>query len=240
MPNAGLNNNMVEVGVIDNCDPADVKDSMYPITCNIDGYRSEVDMIISDKLGLFKGDHSMRFEDSTTKLVNDVEEVDDDIPNLKSLAPSYSDAMPEVTYKLPDTSLCSKNESDNEYAERMMLSSNQVTVGNAHPNTCTDSDCQSKALADPSKPSFRVTCHRVGDFHSFDSMSAAASFGSAVQTYFGWNVDMTGYDIEVVLTIDGNNVSVGLALTPVSLHHRNLVAFGVTTLRPTICHNMLR
>ena len=93
---------------------------------------------------------------------------------------------------------------------------------------------------DPSKPAFRVTCKRAGENHCFDSMSAAASFGSAVQTYFGWHVDMTNFDIEVVLSIDNNEVSVGLALTPESLHKRNLVAFGVTTLRPTICHNMLR
>lgn len=107
----------------------------------------------------------------------------------------------------------------------------------------TDSRSNSKREKkprDPTKPAFRVTCKRAGENHSFDSMSAAASFGSAMQTYFGWQVDMTDYDIEVVLTIDNNEVSVGLALTPESLHKRNLVAFGVTTLRPTICHNMLR
>ncbi|XP_076468706.1 uncharacterized protein LOC143299408 [Babylonia areolata] len=93
---------------------------------------------------------------------------------------------------------------------------------------------------DPTKPVFRVTCKRTGEHHSFDSMSAAASFGSAIQTYFGWGVDMTNYNIEVMLTIDNFEVSVGLTLTPESLHKRNLVAFGVTTLRPTICHNMLR
>ena len=97
-----------------------------------------------------------------------------------------------------------------------------------------------KKPRDPTKPVFRVTCKRTGENHSFDSMSAAASLGSAVQTYFGWSVDMTNFNIEVVLSIDNNEVSVGLALTPDSLHKRNLVAFGVTTLRPTICHNMLR
>ena len=105
----------------------------------------------------------------------------------------------------------------------------------------TDSRSNSKREKkprDPTKPAFRVTCKRAGENHSFDSMSAAASFGSAMQTYFGWQVDMTDYDIEVVLTIDNNEVSVGLALTPESLHKRNLVAFGVTTLRPTICHNI--
>ncbi|PVD24519.1 hypothetical protein C0Q70_15002 [Pomacea canaliculata] len=97
-----------------------------------------------------------------------------------------------------------------------------------------------KSKHDATKPTFRVTCNRAGENHSFDSMSAAASFGSAVQTYFGWNVDMKNFDIEVILNIDNEEVSVGIGLTRESLHYRNLVAFGPTTLRPTICHNMLR
>ncbi|KAL8560970.1 hypothetical protein ACOMHN_061184 [Nucella lapillus] len=93
---------------------------------------------------------------------------------------------------------------------------------------------------DPTKPVFRVTCKRTGENHSFDSMSAAASLGSAIQAYFGWSVHMTRFNIEVMLSIDNHEVTMGMTLTPESLHKRNLVAFGVTTLRPTICHNMLR
>ncbi|XP_076447978.1 tRNA (guanine(6)-N(2))-methyltransferase THUMP3-like [Babylonia areolata] len=87
---------------------------------------------------------------------------------------------------------------------------------------------------------FRVTCHRSGNNHCFDSMSAAASFGRAVQAAFGWQVDLKRFDVEVVLLIDGDEVSLSIALTPDSLHRRDLVAFGVTTLRPTIAYNMLR
>ncbi|RUS86078.1 hypothetical protein EGW08_006171 [Elysia chlorotica] len=97
----------------------------------------------------------------------------------------------------------------------------------------------SGAEPDPTKPKFRVTCNRVGE-HPFDSSSAAASFGSAVITYFKWPVDLKKFDIEVLLNIDNEEVSVSIGLTRASLHNRNMVAFGPTTLRPTICYNMLR
>ena len=57
-----------------------------------------------------------------------------------------------------------------------------------------------KPEPDPTKPKFRVTCNRVGD-HPFDSSSAAASFGSAVITYFKWPVDLKKFDIEVNLLL---------------------------------------
>ena len=97
-----------------------------------------------------------------------------------------------------------------------------------------------KKKVDPTKPTFRVTCNRTGEGHSFDSMCAAANFGDAVQTYFGWNVDMKNFDIEVILNIEDRDVSVGIGLTKQSLHRRNLSSFGPTTLRPTIAYNMLR
>uniref|UniRef100_A0A2C9JZA6 THUMP domain-containing protein n=1 Tax=Biomphalaria glabrata TaxID=6526 RepID=A0A2C9JZA6_BIOGL len=96
------------------------------------------------------------------------------------------------------------------------------------------------ASRDPTKPTFRVTCNRNGESHPFDSPSAAASFGSAVNKYHQWIVDLSNYDIEVVLDIDHDEVSVCLGLTKTSLHKRNMVAFGPTTLRATICYNMLR
>lgn len=92
----------------------------------------------------------------------------------------------------------------------------------------------------PEKPSFRVTCHRTGEGHSFDSMGAQSNFGGAVYNYFKWNVSMKEFDFEVMLYIDGSDVKVGLALTKHSLHRRNTTAFGPTTLRPTIAYNMLR
>lgn len=92
----------------------------------------------------------------------------------------------------------------------------------------------------PDKPSFRVTCHRTGEGHSFDSMGAQSNFGGAIYNYFKWNVSMKEFDIEVMLYIDGTDVKVGLALTKQSLHRRNTTSFGPTTLRPTLAYNMLR
>ncbi|KAL5014759.1 hypothetical protein ScPMuIL_009029 [Solemya velum] len=102
------------------------------------------------------------------------------------------------------------------------------------------SDEKSTKGWDSLKPSFRVTCYRSGEGHCFDSMTAAANFGGAGNDYFGWNVKMTNFDIEVVLSVEGTEVTVGLALTKQSLHRRNIISFGPTTLRPTIAFSMLR
>lgn len=93
---------------------------------------------------------------------------------------------------------------------------------------------------DPTKPAFRVTCNRNGQGHPFDSMGAASNFGGAVYNYFHWNVSMKQFDIEVILNIEGNEVSVCLALTRESLHRRYITAFGPTALRATHAYNMLR
>ena len=89
------------------------------------------------------------------------------------------------------------------------------------------------------KPSFRVTCNRTGD-HKFKSQECASAFGSVVNESFDWPVSMKQFDIEVVLSIKDKHVYVGLALTRESLHKRNLVCFGATSLRATIAYNILR
>ena len=93
---------------------------------------------------------------------------------------------------------------------------------------------------DPQKPAFRVTCNRVGDKHNFDSMTAASNFGGAIYRYFGWNVEMKNFNIEVMLNIEDEEVTVCIGLTRESLHRRNIGNFGPTTLRPTLAYNMLR
>ncbi|KAK3102189.1 hypothetical protein FSP39_009469 [Pinctada imbricata] len=92
----------------------------------------------------------------------------------------------------------------------------------------------------PLLPSFRVTCNRNGKNHRFDSMGAASNFGGAVNEYFGWNVSMKNFDIEVVLNIEETDLRVCLALTKESMHKRNIISFGPTTLRPTIAFCLLR
>ena len=89
-------------------------------------------------------------------------------------------------------------------------------------------------------PNFRATCYRTGANHSFQSPEAARAFGGIVQDYFGWNVEMKNFDVEVILTIEESNMYASLGLTKESLHRRNVVDFGYCTLRPTICYGMLR
>ena len=96
-----------------------------------------------------------------------------------------------------------------------------------------------KKSKDPTLPSFRATCYRTGK-HSFQSPDAARVFGGAVQDYFCWNVDLTQFDIEVVLFVSSNSGYVAISLTRESLHRRHITDFGPTTLRPTIAYNMLR
>ncbi|XP_038596063.1 THUMP domain-containing protein 3 [Tachyglossus aculeatus] len=87
---------------------------------------------------------------------------------------------------------------------------------------------------------FRVTCNRAGDKHNFTSNEAARDFGGAVQDYFNWKADMTNFDVEVLLNIHQSEIIVGIALTEESLHRRNIIEFGPTTLRSTLAYGMLR
>lgn len=88
-------------------------------------------------------------------------------------------------------------------------------------------------------PAYRATCYRSGQ-HCFTSQKAMAIFGGALNTTFDWKVDLSNYDVEVVLIIDGEEVSISLTLTEEPLFKRNIVYFGPTTLRSTIAYNMIR
>ncbi|CAH1779600.1 unnamed protein product [Owenia fusiformis] len=90
-----------------------------------------------------------------------------------------------------------------------------------------------------SLPAFRATCYRTGSNHAFQSQQAAHHFGGILQDYFGWNVSMKQFDIEVVLNITGPKAYVTVGLTKQSRHKRHISHFGPTTLRPTICFSML-
>ncbi|CAB3405886.1 unnamed protein product [Caenorhabditis bovis] len=89
-------------------------------------------------------------------------------------------------------------------------------------------------------PSFRVTCKRAGDksVHQFSSMDAAWHFGAHINNVFGWKVDMKKFDIEVYLRIEKDSVSVMMALNGESMFKRNIVAYGPTTMRSTVCYCM--
>ncbi|XP_069692830.1 sushi, von Willebrand factor type A, EGF and pentraxin domain-containing protein 1-like isoform X3 [Periplaneta americana] len=85
---------------------------------------------------------------------------------------------------------------------------------------------------------YRVTCIRNGS-HSFGSQDAAYHIGGTLQDMFHWIVDLALYDLEVVVNIREATMYYGLALTEESKHHRNIHFFGPTTLRATICYNLL-
>lgn len=107
--------------------------------------------------------------------------------------------------------------------------------GNAH--FCSDLRDTAKM-----KPSFRVTCSRANikkEKHNFTSMEAASKLGSGINKSFGWKVDLSNADIEVLLRIVDDEVSVGLALTRVTRGRRNIAHFGPTTLKSTLAYSLL-
>lgn len=89
-------------------------------------------------------------------------------------------------------------------------------------------------------PRFRVTCNRVGEKHTFSSQEAATAFGGLLQDKFNWIVDLSHYDIEIILEVNNEDVYAGIALNKKSNHFRNITFFSLTTLRATICYNLLR
>lgn len=89
-------------------------------------------------------------------------------------------------------------------------------------------------------PRFRVTCTRTGKNHSFSSPEAAAKFGGGINDWFGWRVDLSNADIEVLLNIVENHVVIGVALTKESRGKRNIAHFGPTTLKSSIAYCMLK
>ena len=88
-------------------------------------------------------------------------------------------------------------------------------------------------------PRFRVTCTRTGNNHSFSSQEAAAKFGGGINDGFGWRVDLSHPDIEVLLHIVDNSVVIGIALTKESRGKRNIAHFGPTNLKSSIAYCML-
>ncbi|PIC34391.1 hypothetical protein B9Z55_014060 [Caenorhabditis nigoni] len=90
-------------------------------------------------------------------------------------------------------------------------------------------------------PKFRVTCKRCGEkeIHTFSSMDAASKFGAEINNAFGWKCSVKEFDIEVVLRIEKDNMTVMMALNDESLFKRNICAYGPTTMRSTVCYCML-
>lgn len=90
------------------------------------------------------------------------------------------------------------------------------------------------------QPSFRVSCNRFGDKHTFQSPQVCSTFGHVLDTNFGWPIKMKNYDLEVLINFYENDLNISFTLTKLSLDKRNIVDMGYTTLRGTTCYAMLR
>ncbi|XP_012282262.1 THUMP domain-containing protein 3 isoform X2 [Orussus abietinus] len=86
---------------------------------------------------------------------------------------------------------------------------------------------------------FRVTCERTGE-HAFESGEVAKHVGAVLQDKYHWLVDLIAYHLEVVCHLISEEFIVGLRVTTESKHRRNISHFGPTTLRATVCYNLLR
>ena len=104
----------------------------------------------------------------------------------------------------------------------------------------TQNSSSDKSFTSNLLPQFRVTCTRTGNKHSFSSPEAAAKFGGGINDWFGWRVNLSNPDIEVLLNIVNGNVVIGIALTKESRGKRNITHFGPTTLKSSIAYCMLQ
>ncbi|KAK9303574.1 hypothetical protein QLX08_004793 [Tetragonisca angustula] len=86
---------------------------------------------------------------------------------------------------------------------------------------------------------YRVTCERTGK-HIFESAEVSRAIGGELQDKYLWLVDLSTYYLEVVCKVISNELVTQLRVTHESKHHRNIVSFGPTTLRATVCYNLLR
>jgi 23S rRNA G2445 N2-methylase RlmL len=91
----------------------------------------------------------------------------------------------------------------------------------------------------PEAPRFRVTAKRGGR-HAYRSQQVAGALGAGVQGRFGWPVDLTGYDLEILAHLTDDELVVGLNLTPDGLHRRHRVAHGRADLQPPLAYDLAR
>lgn len=90
------------------------------------------------------------------------------------------------------------------------------------------------------QPKFRVSSNRFGPEHKFTSPEICSSFGHVVDTKFGWPINLTDFDLQVMANFNENHLYIGITLTPVALDRRNIVDTGYTTLRAATCYSLLR
>ncbi|XP_076277200.1 tRNA (guanine(6)-N(2))-methyltransferase THUMP3 [Lasioglossum baleicum] len=86
---------------------------------------------------------------------------------------------------------------------------------------------------------YRVTCERTGN-HSCESGEIARVIGGELQDKYRWLVDLTTYYLEIVCKLTNDELVTHLRVTHESKHRRNITCFGPTTLRATVCYNLLQ
>lgn len=91
---------------------------------------------------------------------------------------------------------------------------------------------------DGDKIRFRCSATRTGE-HIFTSVDSARHVGGGVQDLFNWKVDLSNFDVEVVVYIVDDFVSIGIQLTKESQSVRNVTHFGPTTLKANICYCLI-
>lgn len=87
--------------------------------------------------------------------------------------------------------------------------------------------------------SFRATCYRTGK-HEFSSMEVAKDVGGSLNDTYGWRVDLTNFDVEIVVYVHQQRVRFCVQLTLACQSERNISYLGPTTLKPNIAYCLLR
>lgn len=91
----------------------------------------------------------------------------------------------------------------------------------------------------PERPAFRVTAQRSGD-HAYQSPDIAAALGTGLVCRFGWPVKLKGFNLEVMAHLQGDELTLGITLSPEGLYRRERVAWGRTALKGSIAYAMVR
>jgi 23S rRNA G2445 N2-methylase RlmL len=88
-------------------------------------------------------------------------------------------------------------------------------------------------------PSFRITAERTGA-HEFNSQEVSAAAGAGVVERYGWKVDLTGHDLEVMVQVRDDRCLVGLRLSDETMSRRSRVEHAYASLKSTVAYCMLR
>lgn len=85
---------------------------------------------------------------------------------------------------------------------------------------------------------FCVICIRIGKSYSFLFFEVVVKFGGGINDWFRWRVDFSNLDIEVFFNIVDNSVVIGIVLIKEIRGKRNIVYFGLITLKLLIVYCM--